>query len=112
MVFTNWKKNGKINFLQPKINQDRNDNLFCYLGIFGVTLLAPVLPAVAKDLPKNVPTPADTPESVLLTSDQIISGLSSAAATISALALTSCPYIIGAALGLVIVIGALKIQGK
>ncbi len=29
------------------------------VGIFGLTLLAPVLPAVAKDITKNTPTPGE-----------------------------------------------------
>jgi hypothetical protein len=77
------------------------------LGIFGITLLAPILPAIAKDLPKNgavCPTPAPAP----LPSEKIIGGL----AGVCALAATSSSFLIGAAFGVIIVIGILKAQGK
>lgn len=84
------------------------------LGIFGVTLLAPVLPAVAKNLPKKgvtpgkvCPAPTQQPPS-----QKIIGGLSGAAATICALAVTSSSFLVGAACGVVVVVGILKSQGK
>ena len=85
------------------------------LGIFGVTLLAPVLPAVAKDLPNKgakpdqvCPAPTPKPEP----SQQIISGLSGAVATICALAVTSGSFMVGAVCGVIVVVGILKAQGK
>jgi hypothetical protein len=49
------------------------------LSIFGVTLLASVLPAVAKDVPKNTPEPGQvcpspTPQPALVPSQQISRG--------------------------------------
>ena len=87
------------------------------LGIFGVTLLAPVLPAVAKDLPKNRAKPgevcpAPTPKPELVPSQQIIGGLSGAAATVCALAVTYGSFMVGAVCGVIVVVGVLKAQGK
>jgi hypothetical protein len=87
------------------------------LGIFGVTLLASVSPAVAKDLPKDTPkaapvSPSPTPQPKLLPSEKIIGNLSSAAATICGLAVTSSSYMIGAVCGVIVVVGILKAQGK
>lgn len=60
--------------------------------IFEVTFITPLLPAVAKDILKNTPkpnevllVPASTPNPGLIPSQEIISGLSGAAASISVL---------------------------
>lgn len=84
------------------------------LSIFGVTLLAPVLPAVAKDLPAKPGEvcPAPTPKPALVPSQQIVGGLSGAAATICALAVSSGSFLIGAVCGVIVVVGILKAQGK
>ena len=87
------------------------------LSIFGVTLLAPVLPAVAKDLPKKGAKPgevcpAPTSKPALVPSQQIVDGLSGAAATICALAVSSGNFMVGAVCGVIVVVGILKAQGK
>ena len=87
------------------------------LGIFGVTLLVPVLPAIAKDVPKNTPRPgevcpAPSPQPAVVPSQQIITGLTGAAATVCGLAITSGSFLVGAACGVVVVVGILKAQGK
>lgn len=87
------------------------------LDIFGVTLLTPVLPAMAKDIPTNRPKPSDlcpapTQKPALVPSDQIIHGLTGAVASISALAVSSSSFMIGALCGVAVVVGILKVQGK
>lgn len=112
----------KANFSEAKTKPKSKQKSFflgmtTVLGIFGVTLLAPLLPAMAKDVPKNIPTPSEvcpapTPQPALAPSQQIISGLSGAAASICALAVSSGSFIIGAACGVIVAIGILKVQGK
>ena len=112
----------KENFSEAKSKRrSKRKSLFLgfttVLGIFGVTLFAPVLTAVAKDVPKNgakpgqvCPTPTQKP--MLVSSQQIVSGLSGAAATICALAIGSGSFMIGGVCGVIVVIGILKAQGK
>ena len=112
----------KENFSEAKSRpRSKRKSLFLgfttVLGIFGVTLLAPVLPAVAKDLPKNTPKPgevcpAPTQQPALAPSQQIVGGLAGAAATICALAVSSGSFMVGAACGVIVVVGILKAQGK
>ena len=81
------------------------------LGIFGVTLFTSVLPAVAKDIPKQTPNgvaPANQPT----TSNEIVKGISGVAASVCDLAVSSGSFVIGAACGIVVVYGILKVQGK
>ena len=121
-------KNGaekfKENFSEAK-NKPRSKRKSLLLGfttvlsIFGVTLLASALPAIAKDVPKNTPTPtpnqvcpSPTPKPALVPSEQIVSGLSGTAAAICALAISSGPFMIGGICGVTVVIGVLKAQGK
>jgi hypothetical protein len=119
-------KNGaqkfKENFSEAK-NKPRSKRKSLLLGfttvlsIFGVTLLASVLTAVAKDVPKNTPKPGQvcpcpTSQPALVPSQQIITGLSGAAATICALAISSGSFIIGGICGVIVVVAILKAQGK
>lgn len=89
------------------------------LSIFGLTVLASVLPAVAKDLSKNGttpgevrPTPTQNPKPALVPSQEIVNGFYGAAATIWGLAVSSGPFIVGAVCGVIVVVGILKAQGK
>lgn len=120
-------KNGfqkfKENFSEAK-SKPRSKRRCLLLGfstvvsIFGVTLFTSILPAVAKDIPNGAPKPgqvcpaAPTLQPTLITSQQIITGLSGVAATICALAVSSGPFVIGGICGLVVVVGVLKAQGK
>ena len=110
----------KENFYEAKSKpRSKRKSLFLgfatVLSIFGVVLVAPILPAVAKDVPKNVPNkvcPSPTPKPALVPSQQIITGLSGAAASICALAISSSSFLIGGACGVLVVIGILKVQGR
>ena len=90
------------------------------LGIFGVTLLTPVLSAVAKDIPKKTPVPGSgeacpsppATSPAMTPSKEIIKGLSGIAGSVSALAVTSGSFAVGVACGIVVVVGILKAQGK
>jgi hypothetical protein len=117
-------KNGaqkfKENFSEAK-NKPRSKRKSLLLGfttvlsIFGVTLLASALPAVAKNIPKNTPKPgqvAPTSQPELVPSQQIITGLSGAAATVCSLAISSGSFLIGGICGIIVVIGILKAQEK
>ena len=112
----------KENFYEAK-KKPRSKRKFLFLGfttvlgIFGVTLLAPLLPAVAKNVPEKKPKPSEvcpapSQQPAMVPSQQIVSGLSGAAATICALAITSGSFAVGAVCGVVVVIGILKAQGK
>jgi hypothetical protein len=112
----------KENFFEAKSkSRSKRKSLFLgfttVLGIFGVTLLAPVLPAVAKNVSNNTPKPSEvcpspTQQPAVVPSQQIISGLSGVAASMCALAVSSGSFMIGAACGVIVAIGILKAQGK
>jgi hypothetical protein len=85
------------------------------VGIFGLTLFGPALSAVAKDIPKGNPKPADIApaRSVLPPSKEIINtGLSGLAASVCGLAVTSGSFAVGVACGFIVVISILHMQGK
>jgi hypothetical protein len=86
------------------------------LGIFGVALLAPVLPAVAKDLPNKATNQATNQVSpaapAVAPSDQIVNVLAGAAASVCSLAITSGSFMVGAVCGVIVAVGILKAQGK
>ena len=119
-----FKENFKENFEEAKIKpRSKRRSLFLgfstILGIFGVTLLAPVLPVVAKDIPKNnltpgpgdvCPNPANQP--AIAPSKEIVKGISGVAASVCALAVSSGSFVVGAACGVIVVLGILKTQGK
>ena len=118
----NGSQKFKENFSEAKSkSRSKRKSLFLgfttVLSIFGVTLLTPILAAIAKDPPKNGPKPgevcpAPTPKLALVPSQQITNTLSGAAATICALAVSSGSFVIGAICGVVVVVGILKAQGK
>ena len=83
------------------------------LGIFGVTLLTPVLPAIAKEVPKaGEVAPSTSNQPAIAPSKEIVKGVSGVAASVCALAITSGSFVLGAACGLVVAFGILKAQGK
>jgi hypothetical protein len=87
------------------------------LSIFGVTLFASTLPAVAKDIPGKGPQPSPggappASKPATLPSKEIVKGVSGAAASVCAIAVSSGSFVVGAACGLIVVYGILKAQGK
>ena len=83
------------------------------LGIFGVTLLTPVLPAIAKEVPKAGEVATSPPnQPAIAPSKEIVKGVSGVAASVCALAVTSGSFVLGAACGLVVAFAILKAQGK
>ena len=116
----NAAKKFKKNFSEDKRKpKSKRKSLFLgfttVLGIFGLITLVPVLPAGAKDVPKSQPgqvCPAPTQQPVQAPSQQIIKGLSGAAASLCALAVTSGSFMIEAICGIVVVVGILKAQRK
>jgi hypothetical protein len=119
---TNLKTQFKKNYQEVK-SQPRSKRKSLLLGfttvlsIFGVTLLTPVLAAVAKDVPKGSPKPGSTnvapnPQPSTVPSTEIVKGLTGAAGAICALAVSSGSFLVGIACGVVVVVGILKAQGK
>jgi len=87
------------------------------LSIFGVTLLGSSLPVIAKDLPAPGPGSATNPGAATnppcpKQSDEMRKALSGAAASVCALAVTSGSFLVGAACGIVVVYGILKVEGN
>ncbi len=121
----NWSQEFKENFEEAK-NQPRSKRKSLFLGfttvlgIFGVTLLTPVLSAVAKDVPKNTPKPGPSEvcpsppanQPALTPSKELIKGITGVASSVCALAVTSGSFLVGVACGVVVVYGILKAQGK
>lgn len=110
----------KENFQKAK-NQQRSKRKSLFLGfttvrgIFGIRLFAPVLPAIAKAIPNKAPSSkgfCPAPSAQPASSQQIIAGLSGAATTICALAVSSGSFILGVVCGVIVVVGILKIQGQ
>lgn len=85
------------------------------LGIFGVTLLTPILAASAENVPQSTPGPSDACPSTqpsMTPSAEIVKGLTGAAGAICALAVSSGSFLVGIACGVVVAVGILKAQGK
>lgn len=82
--------------------------------IFGIGLLGSSLPAIAKDLPvPGSPSPGSNPNPKSLPtkqSEEITKGITGAAASICAMAVSSGSFVVGAACGLVVVYGILRVQ--
>ena len=84
------------------------------ITIFGVALLAPVLPAMAQDVPPN-PTDfgvAPTSKPSLVPTKDIVDGFAGAATTICALAVSSGSFVVGAVCGIIGAVGILIAQRK
>ena len=117
-----FKENFKKVKQQPK---SKRKSLFLgfttVIGIFGVTLLTPVLSAFAQELPKNTPNPGTAPAPApgdlcpsppRPKSEELVRGLIGAAGTICGLAVQTGSFAVGVACGIVVVVGILKVQGK
>ena len=104
--------------VKNKSNSKRKDFLLGFTGVLTIFLAIPAISAIAKEIPKQVPNnaapannqPASAP--ALTSSSELINGISTAAGTICGLAIKSGSLLVGAACGVVIVIGILKAQGK
>lgn len=79
-------------------------------ALFGITLLGSSLPVIAKDVPVPAPNPSSAPSPKQ--SYELAKALSGAAASVCALAVTSGFFLVGAACGIVVVYGILRVQGK
>jgi len=113
----------KENFEEAK-NKPRSKRKFLLLGfttvvgIFGVTLLAPVLPAIAKDIPQKGPShdkayPSPPPgQSSPQHFSEVQSVLSGAAMTLCVGAVNTGAFVLGALCGLVVVAGVLITRDK
>ena len=108
----NWSQEFKQNFKEAK-SQPRSKRKSLVLGftsvlaIFGVTLLTPILSAVAKDVPKNTPKPGEVCPSppagqpAISPSKEIVKALSGIA---------SGSFVVGIVCGVVVVYVILKAQ--
>ena len=126
MFYIQFKK--KISEAKSKPRSKRKSLFLGFttvLSIFGVTLLTPVLSAVAEEIPKKGPkgpkpadmAPATVPNNpalqpALVPSQQIVTSLSGAAASICALAISSGSFLLGGVCGIIVAVRILKAQGK
>lgn len=81
-------------------------------SIFGLAVFSSSLPVNAQDVPPKPGQPTQVQPAAPKQSDQITKAVAGAAASVCALAVTSGSFLIGAACGLVVVVGILKVQGK
>ena len=120
------KIKNKIKVFKQKVNEKRRQlksKLKSYflgfgtvLSIFGITFFSSSLPANATDASKpGVPSPGEPCQVVppsTKPSDDIVTALSGAAATLCSLAISSGSFLVGAVCGVVVAVGILKAQGK
>ena len=121
------KIKNKIQVFKQKVNKEKGQprsKLKSYLlgfgtilSIFGITFFSSSLPVNAKDVSKpGAPGQPGQPGQVLPAparhSDEIVTTLTGAAATLCALAVSSGSFLVGAVCGVVVAVGILKAQGK
>jgi hypothetical protein len=82
------------------------------LSIFGIAVFSLSLPVNAQDVPSKPGQPTQVQPAAPKQSDEITKAVAGAAASVCALAVTSGSFLVGAACGLVVVVGILKAQGK
>lgn len=82
------------------------------LSIFGIAVFSSSLPVNAQDVPPNPGQPTQVQPAAPKQSDEITKAIAGAAASVCALAVTSGSFLVGAACGLVVVVGILKAQGN
>lgn len=82
------------------------------LSIFGIAVFSSSLPVNAQDVPPKPGQPTQVQPAAPKQSDQITKAVAGAAASVCALAVTSGSFLVGAACGLVVVVGILKAQGN
>ena len=117
------KVKNKIKVFKEKVNEEKKQprsklksyflGFWTVLSIFGIIFFNISLPANAKDTPKPGPsTPGQVPPVPAKQSDQIVATLTGVAATLSALAVSSGSFLVGAVCGVAVAVGILKAQGK
>ena len=82
------------------------------LSIFGIAVFSSSLPVNAQDVPPKPGQPTQVQPSPPKQSEEITQAIAGAAASVCALAVTSGSFLVGAACGLVVVVGILKAQGN
>ena len=123
LTTTKKKIKNNIEIFKKKVNEEKKQprsKLKSYLlgfgtvlSIFGVTFFSTSLPANAKDTPPPGPNnPGQIAPAPAKPSDEIVGALAGAAGTVCGLAISSGSFLVGAACGVIIVVGILKVQGK
>jgi len=85
------------------------------LSIFGIAVFSSSLPVNAQNIPQKPGQPGQPTQAQPAApkqSDEITKAIAGAAASVCALAVTSGSFLVGAACGLVVVVGILKAQGN
>jgi len=115
----NFKSDFKTKFKENKEKPKGTRKFFLAgvttaVGIFGLTLVFPSLPAIAKDLPNQInPNPDITPMAPTPPSNEIVkTSVSGLAGSACAIAVTSGSFAVGILCGCIVVMAILKVQGK
>jgi hypothetical protein len=108
MFKINFKNKFKEEKQKPK--SKRKSFIIGFTTVVGIVLFGPVLSAVAKEIPQGTPKPTDIAIAPPPPTGKTI--INNAASTVCSLAVTSGSFVVGAACGLLVVMGILHVQGK